>query len=188
MHEKLKNHNCQTQPLKYCRTVLFLSMSAFSYQVILVQSLILATYPCFILVHILFLLQTGIVGEPPYVTIDYNFELTGAGKIHIFKGLARPDQMNNAKWLFLWEETMVSQQEIWNLNIFYLFYWLQTPRPESLFLLLSLIAPVSSGVVWQKLEIGLNKTISGLLFPRCKICSCPEEGILSNLINSHQSG
>ncbi|XP_064876907.1 polynucleotide 5'-hydroxyl-kinase NOL9-like isoform X2 [Oncorhynchus nerka] len=41
--------------------------------------------------------QTRIVGEPPYVTIDYNFELTGAGKIHVFKGLARPDQMNNAK-------------------------------------------------------------------------------------------
>uniref|UniRef100_A0A4W5MJX5 Polynucleotide 5'-hydroxyl-kinase NOL9 n=1 Tax=Hucho hucho TaxID=62062 RepID=A0A4W5MJX5_9TELE len=31
-----------------------------------------------------------LTGQPPYVTMDYNFELTGAGKIHVFKGLARP--------------------------------------------------------------------------------------------------
>uniref|UniRef100_A0A8C7D6Y2 Polynucleotide 5'-hydroxyl-kinase NOL9 n=1 Tax=Oncorhynchus kisutch TaxID=8019 RepID=A0A8C7D6Y2_ONCKI len=41
--------------------------------------------------------QTGILGDPPYVTMDYSFELTGAGKLHVFKGLVRPGQMKNAK-------------------------------------------------------------------------------------------
>uniref|UniRef100_A0A3Q2E3L5 Nucleolar protein 9 n=1 Tax=Cyprinodon variegatus TaxID=28743 RepID=A0A3Q2E3L5_CYPVA len=34
--------------------------------------------------------QAGIEGETPYVTTDYSFDLTGAGKIRVFKGLMRP--------------------------------------------------------------------------------------------------
>lgn len=34
--------------------------------------------------------QAGVEGELPYVTTDYSFEVTGAGKVHVFKGLARP--------------------------------------------------------------------------------------------------
>ncbi|XP_062397026.1 polynucleotide 5'-hydroxyl-kinase NOL9 [Sardina pilchardus] len=34
--------------------------------------------------------QSGVEGDLPYVTTDYSFELTGAGKLHVFKGLARP--------------------------------------------------------------------------------------------------
>lgn len=36
--------------------------------------------------------QSGFEGEKPYVTTDYSFDLTGAGKIRIFKGMARPGQ------------------------------------------------------------------------------------------------
>lgn len=39
----------------------------------------------------LFLLfQHGVEGDLPYVTTDYSFEVQGAGKLHIYKGLARP--------------------------------------------------------------------------------------------------
>ncbi|KAL2103896.1 hypothetical protein ACEWY4_000764 [Coilia grayii] len=34
--------------------------------------------------------QAGVEGDLPYVTTDYSFELTGAGKVHVFKGLYRP--------------------------------------------------------------------------------------------------
>ncbi|XP_063063938.1 polynucleotide 5'-hydroxyl-kinase NOL9 [Engraulis encrasicolus] len=34
--------------------------------------------------------QGGVDGDLPYVTTDYSFELTGAGKVHVFKGLYRP--------------------------------------------------------------------------------------------------
>ncbi|KAJ8016939.1 hypothetical protein DPEC_G00012560 [Dallia pectoralis] len=44
---------------------------------------------------VLFTGQTGIVGEPPYVTMDYSFELSGAGKFRVFKGLARPGHLQN---------------------------------------------------------------------------------------------
>ena len=37
-----------------------------------------------------FVFQSGVDGDLPYVTTDYSFELTGAGKLHVFKGLARP--------------------------------------------------------------------------------------------------
>lgn len=37
--------------------------------------------------------QPGIEGEMPYVTTDYSFDLTGAGKLRVFKGLMRPSQM-----------------------------------------------------------------------------------------------
>ncbi|XP_061908554.1 polynucleotide 5'-hydroxyl-kinase NOL9 [Entelurus aequoreus] len=37
--------------------------------------------------------QEGVEGDPPYVTSDYSFELTGAGKLRVFKGLQRPSQM-----------------------------------------------------------------------------------------------
>ncbi|XP_037334905.2 polynucleotide 5'-hydroxyl-kinase NOL9 [Pungitius pungitius] len=37
--------------------------------------------------------QPGIEGEMPYVTTDYSFDLTGAGKLRVFKGLTRPSQM-----------------------------------------------------------------------------------------------
>ncbi|XP_010873621.2 polynucleotide 5'-hydroxyl-kinase NOL9 [Esox lucius] len=47
--------------------------------------------------NVLFTGQTGIVGDPPYVTMDYSFELSGAGKFRVFKGLARPGQMRNSK-------------------------------------------------------------------------------------------
>ncbi len=36
------------------------------------------------------LFQHGVAGDLPYVTTDYNFEVQGAGKLHIYKGLARP--------------------------------------------------------------------------------------------------
>ncbi|XP_041955049.1 polynucleotide 5'-hydroxyl-kinase NOL9 isoform X1 [Alosa sapidissima] len=35
-------------------------------------------------------IQSGVEGDLPYITTDYSFELTGAGKLHIFKGLSRP--------------------------------------------------------------------------------------------------
>ncbi|XP_028266856.1 polynucleotide 5'-hydroxyl-kinase NOL9 [Parambassis ranga] len=34
--------------------------------------------------------QPGLEGEMPYVTSDYSFDLTGAGKLRVFKGLMRP--------------------------------------------------------------------------------------------------
>ncbi|KAM6928562.1 polynucleotide 5'-hydroxyl-kinase NOL9 isoform 1-T3 [Lycodopsis pacificus] len=37
--------------------------------------------------------QPGFEGEMPYVTADYSFDLTGAGKLRVFKGLMRPSQM-----------------------------------------------------------------------------------------------
>lgn len=36
--------------------------------------------------------QPGFEGETPYVTTDYSFDLTGAGKLRVFKGLMRPSQ------------------------------------------------------------------------------------------------
>ncbi|KAM4564066.1 polynucleotide 5'-hydroxyl-kinase NOL9 [Odontesthes bonariensis] len=36
--------------------------------------------------------QPGFEGETPYVTTDYSFDLTGAGKLRVFKGLTRPSQ------------------------------------------------------------------------------------------------
>lgn len=37
-----------------------------------------------------FMTQPGFEGETPYVTSDYSFDLSGAGKIRVFKGLTRP--------------------------------------------------------------------------------------------------
>ncbi|KTF87270.1 hypothetical protein cypCar_00011938 [Cyprinus carpio] len=34
--------------------------------------------------------QHGVEGDLPYVTTDYSFEVQGAGKLHIYKGLTRP--------------------------------------------------------------------------------------------------
>nr|XP_033485141.1 polynucleotide 5'-hydroxyl-kinase NOL9 [Epinephelus lanceolatus] len=39
--------------------------------------------------------QPGFEGEMPYVTTDYSFDLTGAGKLRVFKGLTRPSQMGS---------------------------------------------------------------------------------------------
>ncbi|XP_071333409.1 polynucleotide 5'-hydroxyl-kinase NOL9 [Trachinotus anak] len=36
--------------------------------------------------------QPGFEGEMPYITTDYSFDLTGAGKLRVFKGLMRPGQ------------------------------------------------------------------------------------------------
>ena len=61
----------------------------------------------FLLMHCLFilaLLQPGIEGEAPYLTTDYSFELAGAGKLHVYKGLTRPGHTqfsSNAQWYFL---------------------------------------------------------------------------------------
>ncbi|XP_004086339.1 polynucleotide 5'-hydroxyl-kinase NOL9 [Oryzias latipes] len=38
----------------------------------------------------IFTSQPDLEGETPYVTTDYSFDLTGAGKLRVFKGLARP--------------------------------------------------------------------------------------------------
>uniref|UniRef100_A0A8C2WWB9 Polynucleotide 5'-hydroxyl-kinase NOL9 n=1 Tax=Cyclopterus lumpus TaxID=8103 RepID=A0A8C2WWB9_CYCLU len=37
--------------------------------------------------------QPGFEGEMPYVTTDYSFDLTGAGKLRVFKGLTRPSHI-----------------------------------------------------------------------------------------------
>ncbi|MED6269694.1 hypothetical protein CHARACLAT_002308 [Characodon lateralis] len=37
--------------------------------------------------------QPGFESEMPYVTADYSFDLTGAGKLRVFKGLMRPSLM-----------------------------------------------------------------------------------------------
>lgn len=34
--------------------------------------------------------QRGADTEPPYITTDYSFDIAGAGKLHVFKGMARP--------------------------------------------------------------------------------------------------
>ncbi|KAL1020591.1 hypothetical protein UPYG_G00002140 [Umbra pygmaea] len=47
--------------------------------------------------HTLLTSQTGFEGDPPYVTMEYNFEISGAGKIRTFKGLTRPSHMRDAK-------------------------------------------------------------------------------------------
>ncbi|XP_076840173.1 polynucleotide 5'-hydroxyl-kinase NOL9 [Brachyhypopomus gauderio] len=39
---------------------------------------------------ILLTMQHAVETELPYVTTDYSFDITGAGKLHIFKGLTRP--------------------------------------------------------------------------------------------------
>lgn len=43
--------------------------------------------------------QPGFEGEMPYVTTDYSFDLTGAGKLRVFKGLTRPSHLG-PKWHF----------------------------------------------------------------------------------------
>ncbi|KAI4871766.1 hypothetical protein NFI96_010925 [Prochilodus magdalenae] len=43
-----------------------------------------------ILPKVLLTVQPGVETDLPYVTTDYSFELTGAGKLHSFKGLTRP--------------------------------------------------------------------------------------------------
>lgn len=47
----------------------------------------------------LFLFQPGIDGEMPYITTDYSFDLTGAGKLRVFKGMTRPSQVG-MQWHF----------------------------------------------------------------------------------------
>lgn len=37
--------------------------------------------------------QHGFEGERPYVTTNYSFDLNGAGKLRVFKGLQRPSQI-----------------------------------------------------------------------------------------------
>ncbi|XP_056129314.1 polynucleotide 5'-hydroxyl-kinase NOL9 [Lampris incognitus] len=39
--------------------------------------------------------QPGFDGDTPYVTTHYSFDLAGAGKMRIFKGLTRPGQIGN---------------------------------------------------------------------------------------------
>lgn len=39
--------------------------------------------------------QSGFEGEMPYVTTDYSFELSGAGKLRVFKGLQRPSHIGS---------------------------------------------------------------------------------------------
>ncbi|XP_037539817.1 polynucleotide 5'-hydroxyl-kinase NOL9 [Nematolebias whitei] len=41
----------------------------------------------------IFTAQLGFGGEMPYITTNYSFDLTGAGKLRVFKGLARPSQL-----------------------------------------------------------------------------------------------
>lgn len=41
----------------------------------------------------IFITQPGIDGEMPYITTDYSFDLTGAGKLRVFKGMMRPSQV-----------------------------------------------------------------------------------------------
>lgn len=37
--------------------------------------------------------QSGFEGETAYVTADYSFDLNGAGKLRVFKGLVRPSHV-----------------------------------------------------------------------------------------------
>ncbi|XP_064155310.1 polynucleotide 5'-hydroxyl-kinase NOL9 [Anguilla rostrata] len=46
--------------------------------------------------HTLLRAQRGIEGEKPYVTMEYSFELTGAGKMKVFKGLLRREHMGGS--------------------------------------------------------------------------------------------
>ncbi|KAL4623755.1 polynucleotide 5'-hydroxyl-kinase NOL9 [Arapaima gigas] len=46
--------------------------------------------------HTLVKTQAGVQGDMPYVTSDYSFELIGAGKMKVFKGLQRPEQLAGA--------------------------------------------------------------------------------------------
>lgn len=46
------------------------------------------------------LFQPGIDGETPYVTTDYSFDLSGAGKLRFFKGLTRASHAGT-HWTFL---------------------------------------------------------------------------------------
>ncbi|KAJ8390174.1 hypothetical protein AAFF_G00110480 [Aldrovandia affinis] len=46
--------------------------------------------------HTLLRSQPGIEGEKPYVTMEYSFELTGAGKMKVFKGLLRREHMGGS--------------------------------------------------------------------------------------------
>ncbi|XP_023690702.2 polynucleotide 5'-hydroxyl-kinase NOL9 [Paramormyrops kingsleyae] len=43
--------------------------------------------------HTLLRVQPGVQGEKPYITTDYSFELSGAGKMKVFKGLLRREYM-----------------------------------------------------------------------------------------------
>lgn len=45
------------------------------------------------------LFQPSFEGEMPYVTTDYSFDLSGAGKLRVFKGLTRPSQ-TGVQWRF----------------------------------------------------------------------------------------
>uniref|UniRef100_A0A3Q3X3F4 Polynucleotide 5'-hydroxyl-kinase NOL9 n=1 Tax=Mola mola TaxID=94237 RepID=A0A3Q3X3F4_MOLML len=42
--------------------------------------------------HCILTSQPSFEGEMPYVTTDYSFDLSGAGKLRVFKGLTRPSQ------------------------------------------------------------------------------------------------
>ncbi|KAJ8258125.1 hypothetical protein GJAV_G00193430 [Gymnothorax javanicus] len=46
--------------------------------------------------HVLLREQRGIEGEKPYVTMEYSFELSGAGKMKVFKGLLRREHMGGS--------------------------------------------------------------------------------------------
>ncbi|KAI1897122.1 hypothetical protein AGOR_G00079870 [Albula goreensis] len=46
--------------------------------------------------HTLLRIQPGFEGEKPYVTMEYSFELTGAGKMKVFKGLQRREHMGGS--------------------------------------------------------------------------------------------
>ncbi|MBN3307712.1 NOL9 kinase, partial [Amia calva] len=43
--------------------------------------------------HTLYRTQTGVEGERPYVTLDYSFEISGAGKLRVRKGLRRREHL-----------------------------------------------------------------------------------------------
>uniref|UniRef100_A0A8C9SG77 Polynucleotide 5'-hydroxyl-kinase NOL9 n=1 Tax=Scleropages formosus TaxID=113540 RepID=A0A8C9SG77_SCLFO len=46
--------------------------------------------------HNLLKAQPGVQGEKPYITSDYSFELSGAGKMKVYKGLQRPELLRGA--------------------------------------------------------------------------------------------
>ncbi|KAJ8265595.1 hypothetical protein COCON_G00146940 [Conger conger] len=46
--------------------------------------------------HTLLRAQRGIEGERPYVTMEYSFQLSGAGKMKVFKGLVRREHMGGS--------------------------------------------------------------------------------------------
>lgn len=43
--------------------------------------------------HSFFVFQPDSDAEKPYITSDYSFDLTGAGKLRVYKGLMRPSQL-----------------------------------------------------------------------------------------------